>query len=414
MDQPKRIVHFADCHIGMENYGRLNSETGLNQRVVDFLGSMDKVVGYAIEHEADLLIFAGDAFRTRRPPPTYQREFAKRIRQLSDAHIPTLLLVGNHDVPVITNRASSVDIFETLGVPHIQVAAKPELLRIETKHGLMQVAVVPYPVRQRLLSREEFRSLSQDALDSKVTEMVIAILRDLEGKVDPQFPAVLVGHFSVQNAKWGSERNIMIGRDVTVPLSTLTSPAWDYVALGHIHQHQDLNPENHPPVVYAGSLERVDFGEEKQQKGFCWIEVARGKADWRFIPVSARRFQTIRVDVRQQMDPLAEIQQAISEFPIRDAVVRLMINMLPEQEPLLRDADIAPALEGAFYTQINREVDRTIRDRLSGLEPDEMTPQHLLERYLISRGRNEDEIAPLMKAAERIISEVRDTPDNPS
>jgi len=45
---PIRILHFADLHIGMENYGRLDPETGLNLRVVDFLRRMDEVVTYAI------------------------------------------------------------------------------------------------------------------------------------------------------------------------------------------------------------------------------------------------------------------------------------------------------------------------------------------------------------------------------
>ncbi len=408
MKEPIRILHFADLHIGMENYGRLDSDTGLNQRVVDFLTRFDTVVAYARDHDADLVIFAGDAFRTRRPAPTYQREFASRIRQLSDAAIPTLLLVGNHDVPVIANRASSVEIFETLGVSHITVASQPNLYRIETRRGVIQLAAVPYPVRQRLLSREEYRRLSQDELDRKVTEMVTAIIQELASQVDPETPAVLTGHFSVQNAKWSSERNIMIGRDVTVPLSTLTSPVWDYVALGHIHQHQNLNPDAHPPVVYAGSLERVDFGEEKQTKGFCWVEVTRGNTEWQYITVPARRFQTIRIDVREHTSPLELVKRVIQEYPIKDAVVRLQILMLPEQEPLLRDADIMPALQPAFFTQINRDVDRDIRDRLSGMEPDDMTPAHLLKSYLLAKGKSEDEVALLLNVAESIFSDAVD------
>ena len=406
MKEALRILHFADLHIGMENYGRLDSETGLNQRVVDFLTRLDTVVDYAKDHDADLVIFAGDAFRTRSPVPTFQREFASRIRQLSDAAIPTLLLVGNHDVPVIANRASSVEIFATLGVSHIIVASQPKLHIIETKRGLIQVAAVPYPVRQRLLSREEYRRYSQDALDQKVTEMVTSIIHDLASQVNPETPAVLTCHFSIQNAQWGSERNIMIGRDVAVPLSTLTSPVWDYVAMGHIHQHQNLNPDAYPPVVYAGSLERVDFGEEKQKKGFCWVEVKRHNTEWEYVTVPARRFQTIRVDVREHAMPMEAVREAIEAHYIEDAVVRLLIKMLPEQEPLLRDADFMPVLQEAFFTQINRDVDRDIRDRLSGMEPDDMTPAHLLKRYLLAKGKSEEEVTKLLSAAEVIFSDA--------
>ena len=405
MNGPIRILHFADLHIGMENYGRMDPESGLNRRVADFLERLDMIVEYAIDHEADVVLFAGDAFRTRSPNPTHQREFAQRIRRLSQAEIPTVLLVGNHDVPVMEQRASSIEIFATLDVPYVTVAARPDLLRLETRHGPLQLATIPYPVRQRLLTREQFRQMRQEALDRAVSEAVVSLIEGFAARLDPQIPAVLTGHFSVDSAHWGSERNIMIGRDVAVPISALADTAWDYVALGHIHQHQDLNAGNMPPVVYAGSLERVDFGEEKQPKGFCWVEVQRGATAWRYVEIPARPFVTIRVDVRHEADPLRAAERAISERDLSGAVARLVVQMTPEQEPRLRDANLAPLLAGAFFVQINRDVERTTRDRLDGLEPDAMTPLHLLERYLQSKGKPDAEIAPYLAEAQTIFAE---------
>ncbi|MGC9397717.1 MAG: metallophosphoesterase family protein [Anaerolineae bacterium] len=403
MSDPIRILHFADLHIGMENYGRLDPETGLNRRVVDFLDRLDQVVEHAIDHEADLVLFAGDAFRTRDPNPTHHREFARRIYRLSEAAIPTVLLAGNHDLPVMVERASSVDIFAALAVPHITVARRPELLHIETRRGPVEVGVIPYPVRQRLLTREQFRSMSQEELDHAVTEAVVGLIRELQAERAPEVPGVLMGHFSVDAAHWGSERNIMVGRDVVVPLSVLVDPLWNYVALGHIHQHQSLHPENNPPVVYAGSLERVDFGEEGQPKGFCWVELAREKTTWRYIQTPARSFRTLRVDVREASAPLAEIQEAVAQHDLTGAVVRLIVRMTPEQEPHLRDGDLSPLLEQAFFAQINRDVDRSVRDRLAGLEPESMTPEHLLERYLLAKNKTEDEIARYLSVARDIF-----------
>ncbi|HRU94853.1 MAG TPA: exonuclease SbcCD subunit D [Anaerolineae bacterium] len=403
MADPIRILHFADLHIGMENYGRLDPETGLNLRVVDFLRRMDEVVTYAITHEADAVLFAGDAFRTRTPSPTHQREFAQRIRRLSEAAIPTVLLVGNHDIPLMEQRASSVEIFSTLGVPHVTVADRPELVRLETRRGPLQVATVPFPVHQRLLTREQYRRMSREALDQAVSGALVDLMQQLAARADPDIPTVLLGHFSVENAHWGSERNIMVGRDVTLPLSALCDPTWDYVALGHIHQHQDLNPEQAPPVVYPGSLERVDFGEEKQPKGFCWLELRRGQADWRYVELPARRFCTVRVDVRAESEPLAAVRAAVSRRTITDAVVRLVLTLTPEQEPLLRDAALMPLLEGAFFAQINREIDRAVRDRLEGLDPESLTPEHLLKRYLLSKGKSEAELALYLEEARALF-----------
>ncbi|MEA3310161.1 MAG: exonuclease SbcCD subunit D [Chloroflexota bacterium] len=401
--RPLRILHFADLHIGMENYGRLDPETGLNQRVADFLARLDQVVDYAIDHEADLVLFAGDAFRSRDPNPTHQREFARRLRRLSELAIPTVLLVGNHDIPVMSQRASSVDIFTALAVPHITVVREPQLLRLETKHGPVQIGALPYPVRQRLLTREQFRRLSQDELDQAVTEIVVGLICELTAQLEPELPAILTGHFSVESAHWGSERAIMVGRDVTVPLSALMDPAWDYVALGHIHQHQNLNPENNPPVVYAGSLERVDFGEEGQSKGFCWVEVQPEETSWRYIKAPARHFQTVRVDVRGSTEPLAEIERAVAQHDLAGAVVRLIVQMTPEQEPYLRDGDLSPLLADTFSAQLNRDVDRTVRDRLAGLEPESMLPGELLKRYLLATGKVTDELTPYLDLAGEIF-----------
>jgi len=405
MIEPIRILHFADLHIGMENYGRMDPESGLNQRVADFLERLDTIVAYAIDHEADVVLFAGDAFRTRSPNPTHQREFAQRIRRLSRAEIPTVLLVGNHDVPVMEQRASSIDIFATLNVPYVTVAARPDLLCIETRHGPLQLVAIPYPVRQRLLTREQFRQMRQEELDRAVSEAVVSLIEGFAAQLDPMIPAVLAGHFSVDSAHWGSERNIMIGRDVAIPVSALADAVWDYVALGHIHQHQDLNAGNTPPVVYAGSLERVDFGEEKQPKGFCWVEVQRGAATWRYVEVPARPFVTIRVDVRRETRPLRAVERAVAEHDLTGAVARLVVQMTPEQEPRLRDADLSPLLSAAFFAQINRDVERAARDRLDGLEPDAMTPLHLLERYLQSKGKLSEEIAPYLAEAQTIFAE---------
>ncbi|MBN2389327.1 MAG: exonuclease subunit SbcD, partial [Anaerolineae bacterium] len=323
----------------------------------------------------------------------------------SQAEIPTVLLVGNHDVPVMEQRASSIEIFATLDVPHVTVAARPDLLHIQTRHGSLQLVTIPYPVRQRLLTREQFRQMRQEALDRAVSEAVVSLIEGFATRLDPQVPAVLAGHFSVDSAHWGSERNIMIGRDVAIPISALIDATWDYVALGHIHQHQDLNAGNVPPVVYAGSLERVDFGEEKQPKGFCWVEVQRGATTWRYVEVQARPFVTIRVDVRREADPLRAAERIVADHDLTEAVVRLVVQMTPEQEPRLRDADLSPLLAGAFFAQINRDVERTTRDRLDGLEPDAMTPLHLLERYLQSKGKPEAEIAPYLAEAQTIFAE---------
>jgi exonuclease SbcD len=406
---PIRLLHTADLHIGMENYGQIDPATGINGRVLDFLRRLDDTVAYALENEIDLLLFAGDAYKTRDPNSTYRREFARRVKRLADAGVPVVLLVGNHDLPSMQRKASSVEIFDTLGVPNVVVAKRESLHRLRTRRGdEIQVATVPYPLRRRLLTHDEFKDLSLAELDAAVRAMMADNITALADQVDPELPAVLAGHFSVSEATWGSERSVMLGRDVIVPLSSLADPTWDYVALGHIHRHQELNRGHHPPVVYSGSLERIDFGEEREDKGFVVAEVSRGHTSWTFHPVAARGFLTLTVDVREQADPTQAVVETIGQHKVADAVVRLIIRALPEQEGLLRDADLRRALNDAYFVaSIQKEIERQHRTRLGDRGAEGLTPRELLQLYLESKDTPPDRAEELLRHADSIFEAER-------
>ena len=402
-----RLLHFADIHVGMENYGGLDPATGVNRRVLDFLERFDELIEYGLAHDVDLVIFAGDAYKRRRPSPTYQRAFARRVKRLADAGVPVVLLVGNHDLPTMVQKASSVDIFSTLDVPNVTVASVEAVHRIETKRGIVQVATVPYPVRQRLLTHDDFRGLSIEALDEALQRIVTENIEALRQKLDSSLPAVLTAHLSVSNATYGSERSVMIGRDAVVLKSALDDTAWDYVALGHVHKHQSLNEGNQPPIVYAGSLERVDFGEEGDPKGFCWVELGCGEdaeTRWEFVEVDARPFVTIRADVRESDDPLAALAQEIERHDVENAVVRLLVKLRADQEPTIRDYALRELLSDAYYIgSVTREVERKARVRLGEQMPEEMTDCELLAAYLEVKETPAERIESLLTHADEIF-----------
>jgi len=406
MTDPIRVVHFADIHIGMENYGRLDPNTGTSSRVTDFLNRLDEVIDYAIQHDADLAVFAGDAFKTRDPDPTQQREFARRIKRMADA-MPTLLVVGNHDMPGMASKASSVDIFRALDVPGVIVGFKPDSQIVETKRGKIFLAWMPYPMRNRLLSKEEHQGKTIEELETALRGMVSNILQNLTEEASKHdMPRLLSGHFTVDQAQYGSERSVMLGRDVAVFTSTLADPTWDYVALGHIHRHQNLNKNNNPPVVYAGSLERIDFGEEGEEKGFCWIDIKRGETTWEFIPVAARSFQTIRVDVREEADPTQAILAKLSDITAAGSILRVMVEMRPEQQAIFREQEIIADLKEATSVTIGREIETEIRSRLGDETPETLNSIELIERYFQLRGEKPERIEALLAKAEELM---RDT-----
>jgi exonuclease SbcD len=410
MSEPVRLLHFADVHIGMENYGRTDPGTGLSSRVVDFLRRMDEMIDYARAHEVDLAIFAGDAFKTRNPSPTYQREFAWRVQDLAKL-CPVVLLVGNHDLPSIEKRASSIEIYETLEVPNTLLGRDYESHVIETRRGPVLVATAPYPVRAHLLRNVEIPHRSTiGEIDALLAEHLDRRLQALAREADAyDMPRILTGHFSVSGAMLGSERSVMLGRDVLVMLGTVDDPAWDYVALGHIHKHQclTLGRADAPPVVYSGSMERIDFGEEADPKGFIWVELARGRAQWEFIEVNCRPFVTLRCDVRGAGAPTQVIMEQIARQNLEDAVVRVVITADPETDLLLDERAIQYALRdsGANHVAaIQRSVERPNRLRL-GTSPEGLTPDELLERYLVSKEVTPERIDLLLDHAQSIFED---------
>ena len=398
-----RLLHFADLHVGMENYGRLDARTGTSSRVRDFLDRMDEVVDYALENRADAAVFSGDAFKTRNPDPTQQREFASRLKRLAD-NMPVLLLVGNHDLPGMASKATSADIFGALDVPNVIVGSEPAGKVVETSRGPFFLAWMPYPMRNRLLTQEQHRGKSVEELDQSLRTAVATLVEDLARQAaDHGMPRVLTGHFSVAEAKLGSERSVILGRDVAVYRSALAESVWDYVALGHIHKHQDVNVGAYPSVVYSGSLERIDFGEEGEPKGFCWVELVRGATEWKFVAVDARPFMTIRVDVRECADPTVAVVRAIEQRDIEGAVVRLMLQLKVEQAPALRDAEIDAAMDAAYSHSVVREVEHEARTRIGGLAAETLTPSELLERYFVDKGYEPERVQPLLAAANGIF-----------
>lgn len=415
MTEPIRMLHFADVHIGMENYGKTDAETGLSSRVRDFLRRMDEMIEFAKENDVDLTIFAGDAFKTRTPNPTYQREFAHRVRDLSQL-APLVMLVGNHDMPPTEIKASSIEIYQTLAVPNVWVADQYETRMISTKRGDVVVGAAPYPLRSRVLDGVKTAGMTIAETDTLLQRELTSLLDQLAAEADQytDLPRVLTGHLTVSGASWGSERGIMLGRDVQVLPSAIADERWDYVALGHIHKHQDLSAGRIgvPPVVYSGSLERIDFGEENDPKGFCWVELERKETKWKFHRVKARPFVTIRADLRQSLDPTREAVEEVEDYDLDGAVVRVILDLTPETEAKLNEGMVRDALlRGgvAYIAGIRREVEQAARARL-GASPEGLTDDQLLERYLISKGIGDDRRAELIAAAADIIEGGMVTP----
>lgn len=406
------ILHFADAHIDMANYGRHDPESGLPMRVIDFLKSLDTIVDTAIEEKVDLVLFAGDAYKDRNPAPTFQREWGRRIIQLSKAGIPTVLLVGNHDLSPALGRANAIEEFNTLEVPHVRVIHKPAFLRPDDIDGVpLQIMALPWISRSGLLAHLGLQPGAPqpgqiyEEMESRLTELI----GNWFDQLDQNLPVVLTAHASVQGAEYGAERTVMLGSDLVLPGSLVRDPRLDYVALGHIHKPQNLNENNHPPVIYPGSIERVDFGEAGDDKFFVLARVERGntEVEWRQLDGIRPFFDRhVVLDSTEQID--RRLQESLpSPEQLADAIVRLTVEYPRDWEPMIDDAALRDYARDAFEFHLVKHPQSEARVRL----PDDqaigsMSALELLDLYWKASHTGEEDIEALNQLASKVIAAV--------
>ncbi|MBN3910370.1 MAG: exonuclease SbcCD subunit D [Nostoc sp. NMS1] len=403
-----KILHLSDIHMGSGfSHGRINPATGLNTRLEDFVNTLSICIDRALTDAVDMVIFGGDAFPDATPPPYVQQAFASQFRRLMDANIPTVLLVGNHDQHSQGQGGASLNIYRTLGVPGFVVGDTLTTHCIETRNGKVQVITLPWLTRSTLMTRQETEGSSLAEVNELLTERLRVVMEGEIRRLDPDVPTVLLAHLMADNATLGAERFLAVGKGFTLPLSLLTRPCFDYVALGHIHRHQNLNKSNNPPVIYPGSIERVDFSEEKEDKGYVMLELERGKAEWEFCPLTVRTFRTIEVDISKADEPQALLMKAIAKYDIQDAVVRLIYKLRSEQMDLIDSSSLHTALSPAHTYTIQAELlSQLARPRIPELTASSsIDPMEALKTYLNNREDLKDIATSMLDAAQKLLAD---------
>lgn len=405
------IVHTADIHIGVENYGRPDPVTKTSTRLVDFLDTLDEVVTFASENSADIVLFCGDAYKSRNPNQTHQREFAKRIYSLANNGIQVFLLIGNHDSPNIPGPASALDIFPTLNIPNVRIGSTLTTHLIETKSGPIQIVSLPWVRKGQFMSSAETDQLSTEELNSTIQSMLTTEISYQASNLDPDIPSILSGHVSIDSARTSSEKSMMLGNDYVLLKSSVALPQFDYVALGHIHKYQLLNET--PKVVYPGSLQRIDFGEEKDVKGFCSIHLdptkktGQRETSYKFIPVNARRMVTIKITLDEiDQEPTNTIITEIKKHKITDSIVQVMIEVPALLYDQIDDTLVKESLSSAhLIATIRKNVVEQKRQRLSHNYSGDISPVEALKSYLNTRDISKHRSNMILEKGTNLIEE---------
>jgi exonuclease SbcD len=402
-----RLVHFSDLHLGSDSYGRPNPSTGINQRIHDFAARLDELIDFAFDNDVDLVLFAGDAFKNAHPTPTVQKLLAERVWRLAKGGIKVFVLAGNHDLPRMVSNVTAFSVYPALEVPGVVVAERADVHDVQTKRGeTIQIAAIPHFWRSTLRNQID-RPLSPQEVDRAINGLVAAKVGALAERVNPALPAILTAHVHVDKARISTAQELYGISEFQVPLSSIANHRFGYIALGHIHKRQELSDEwrSGSFVAYSGSLDRVDFGEEDEEKGFYVVDLEAGRPATRphFQPVDARRFLTVQVSPVGD-DPTPEVRAAIEAAGVADAIVRVKVRAPRDRYALLDQALVRTALEPAYDARVmpdHEEAPVTVRDpRFS----EAMSYAEALEAY--ARGEFGADADDVIRLGTPLIDEV--------
>jgi len=285
-------------------------------------------------------------------------------------------------------------------VPGVIIVDQPVFTRIETKNGPIQLIGLPHLTKHQLMTLDKYSDKTAKELDRILVEHVRLLLAGYYQQLDPDIATVVTAHMTVDTATAGIEEELLIGYTQTFPTDIFINSKVDYVALGHVHKFQTIK-QNNPIIVYSGSLERVDFGEESQDKGFVHVDLVRNATTWRFESIAPRPFITLELDVTKSEDPTGDLVKKIQSGILPGCVLRLRYKIdqsqLPDlREDLLRKASAA-ALSSRFIPEIVVSHSRARLPQLN--ESIVSSPMVALDTYLA-------EIAPEKK--ERLMSKARE------
>ena len=120
-----RVIHTGDTHVGYRQYHA-------PERQRDFLAAFEAVVADAVDDDVDAVVHAGDLFHDRRPGLRDLQGTVAALRELRDAGVPFLAVVGNHEGK---RDGQWLDLFADLGLAE-RLDATPRVVGDTAFYGL--------------------------------------------------------------------------------------------------------------------------------------------------------------------------------------------------------------------------------------------------------------------------------------
>lgn len=275
-----RFIHTADLHLDSPFKGMTGLPPArLNELRESTFTAFNRLIDYAVETSPDFIVIVGDIYDGEDRSLRAQRKFQEGMGKLHEAGIPVYITYGNHD-----HLGGNWTRFEM--PPNVHEFSGDVEEKSLTVRGMdVMLHGFSYPTRH---VRDEMISKYPAATDHQTFHIGL-----LHGSLAGNETHAVYSPFTI---------------------GELQSKHYDYWALGHIHQRQQLSEE--PPVVYPGNIQgrhRNEAGE----KGFYEVELSKTETILSFIETTAVRFGKIQipcVDIRHANEWLAVCEEALLSF----------------------------------------------------------------------------------------------------
>ena len=368
-----KILIVADVHIGKRYAYRVDLKTGVSHRTLDFINAFSRVVNYAVDNEVDIFVIAGDLYDRVTIGPTLLKHVREKVWQpIIKAGIPVVCIGGNHDSPQIFQKGSPLG--EISLIPNSVVTRIPETVKIKSLYTNEEIGFVllPYMTAAQIVKFVE-RQMGEEIDKEKqlVTsqEFIKIYLANEISNLDTE-KKIVVGHFFFQDSKI----NVIpypnqLPHEFKFKKDMLPIEDIDLAIFGHTHTNQVLHDGK---VLVPGSLERVDFGEIEEDKGFYVYNTDSNSLE--FVSNNPRELVRQYIEVPRVDDPTGYLIKKIPDT-INDAIVRLIIKSTPEVRNKIEDRKVREKLKVAFHYDII--WDTSIKDH------DIILPEYVLDPLVL-------------------------------
>jgi len=310
------FTHITDMHIG--SYQGKIEPGGLNSRFVDFVKTWNEAIDFTVENACRFVLLTGDIFKNKDPQPSELEAFVVGIKKLNDAKIYVIITLGNHDLFLSEKLRHSISAIDKLNLPYVIIKEKPELFGLNFGKDRVQFICMPYPIRSILKLKD----------NDEVSQYTIDTINKLYDSREPGVPTVFSGHFTISDSVTGTEQmSVDKFAEPVIPKSLFKGKDFVYAAMGHLHKYQKVMEK--PLVVYGGSLNRIDFNEWKEDKGFVYVKVDGEKVTDKFIKVNAKNFMDFKFELQNEDDPEQTIISKLKEqeAEMAQSVVRISVTL---------------------------------------------------------------------------------------